>query len=124
MPVFNVFNYSDHADDDALRDIVCSNPISEIAASCAASNPVLTFPRIRNNSAYEMDVDSIRNTLESMAPTVLGDLAAMHEIRIRPRPYPYDVLRKLEDDYRRWEVERIKKLISSKATIRYRIEVK
>lgn len=124
-----VFNYSDYADD--LRNVICSNPIAEIAANCAASNPVLTFPRIRNNSAYAMDVDSVRRTLESMAPNaVFGDLAALHERQFRPRSreraamsHP-DILRKLEDDYRKWEVERIKKLISSKATIRYRIEVK
>jgi hypothetical protein len=121
-----VFNYSDYTNE--LRDIVCSNPIatSAAAANCAASDPVLTFPRIRNNSAYAMDVDSVRRTLESMAPNVVfGDLAVLQDRQFRPRDrYHADVLRRLKDDYRKWEVERIKKLISSKATIRYRIEVK
>ena len=126
-----VFNYPDYADD--LRNVICSNPIatSAAAANCAASDPVLTFPRIRNNSAYAMDVDSVRNTLESMAPSaVLGDLAVLHERQFRPRSRERadELLRKLqgklEDNYRKWEVERIKRLISSKATIRYIMEVK
>lgn len=124
-----VFNYSDRANE--LRDIVCSNSIAELAARRGISNAVTTFPSTRYNPEYAMNVASVRNTLESMAPNaVLGDLAAPREIHIRPRSreraamsHP-DVLRKLEEDYRKWEVERIKKLISSKATIRYRIEVK
>lgn len=117
-----VFNYSDHS--SPTRHAVCSNPIAEVADNCAASNSVLTFPRIRNNSVYAMDVERMRNTLESMAPNaVLGDLAVLHERQFRPRSHA-EVLRKLEDDYRKWEVERIKRLISSKATLRYSIEVK
>lgn len=124
MPVFNYPDYYVNS----IRNAVCSNPIAELAANCAASDPVLTFPRIRNNSAYAMDVDSIRNTLESMAPNaVLGDFASELDRPIR-RMSRADALRKLqgrlEDNYRKWEVERIKRLISSKATIRYRIEVK
>lgn len=116
-----VFNYSDYANE--LRDIVCSNPIAEVASNCAASNSVPTFPRIRNNSAYAMDVDSVRNTLESMAPNAV-DLAILRDIQSRAAMSHADVLRKLEADYRKWEVERIKRLISSKATLRYSIEVK
>lgn len=126
-----VFNYPDYADD--LRNVICSNPIatSVAAANCAASNSAPTFPRIRNNSAYAMDAASIRNTLESMAPNaVFGDLAVLRDRQFIPRSRERaaELLRnlqgKLEDDYRKWEVERIKRLISSKATIRYRIEVK
>jgi hypothetical protein len=124
-----VFNYSDRANE--LRDIICSNPIAELAARRGISNAVTTFPSIRYNPDYAMNVASVRNTLESMAPNaVLGDLAVLHERQFRPRSresaaisHP-DVLRKLEEDYRKWEVERIKRLISSKATIRYSIEVK
>jgi hypothetical protein len=74
-----------------------------------------------------MDVDVVRNTLEGMTQNaVFGDLAVLRERQFRAAAAMShsNVLRKLEDDYRRWEVERIKKLISSKATIRYRIEVK
>lgn len=122
-----VFNYSDYTNE--LRDIVCSNPIitSAAAANCAASDPVLTF---RNNSAYEMDRDSVRNTLESMTPNaVFGDLAVLRDRQFRPRSRERaaELLRnlqgKLEDDYRKWEVIRINKLIRSKA-IRYIVEVK
>jgi hypothetical protein len=197
MPVFNYPDYYINS----LRNAVCSNPIatSAAAANCAASNvdedSPLTFPRIRNNSAYELDADEVRNTLEGMTRNALfGDLAVLrdrqlgptascttcsnpvdsavsnntainaaecisqsdrdlasllemdgarvrdilydmirtrnevlaHDRQYRPRSRMShsDVLSKLEDDYRRWEVERIKKLISSKATIRYRIEVK
>lgn len=129
MPVFNYPDY--HI--NSIRNAVCSNPLatSAAAANCAASDPVLTFPRIRNNSVYAMDADSIRNTLESMAPNaVLGDFSSELDRQFIPRSRERatELLRKmqgkLEDDYRRWEVERIKKLISSKATIRYRIEVK
>lgn len=123
-----VFNYQDYADD--LRNVICSNPIAEVAANCAASNSVLTFPRIRNNSAYAMDVDSVRRTLESMTPNaVFGDLAVLRDRQFIPRSRERaaELLRnlqgKLEDDYRKWEVVRINKLIRSKA-IRYRIEVK
>lgn len=162
------FDYSEY--DRDLRNIVCSNPIlGTVASRCDASNFLderfaqsPTFPRIRNNSAYTMDVDSVCNTLEAIAQNAVGhsavstaecmsrddrinsivsslashnilsditqneafrDLADMQEIHIRPRSHA-EVLRKLEEDYRRWEVKRIKKLISSKATIRYRIEVK
>ena len=136
-----VFNYSDYTNE--LREIICSNPIvnavSTAASSCTASSHLderfsqsPTFPpRIRNNSAYAMDVDSVRRTLESMAPNaVFGDLAVLRDRQFRPRSRERaaELLRnlqgKLEDDYRKWEVERIKKLISSKATIRYRIEIK
>ena len=134
-----VFNYSDYTNE--LRDIVCSNPILDaadaVAARCDTSNidenfsRTPTFPRIRNNSVYAMDVDSMRNTLESMAPNaVFGDLAVLRDRQFIPRSRERaaELLRnlqgKLEDDYRKWEVERIKKLISSKATIRYRIEIK
>lgn len=128
MPVFNYPDYYINS----LRNAVCSNPIATSAAAtnCAASNPVLTFPRIRNNSAYAMDIDSVRNTLESMAPTVFGDLAVLRDRQFIPRSRERadELLRKLqgrlEDNYRKWEVERIKSLISSKATIRYRIEIK
>lgn len=188
-----------------LREVVTANAAaratSTVASRCDASNldenfsRTPTFPRIRNNSAYAMDIDSMRRILESMAPNaVFGDLAALHErqfrprsttshatcsnqvsdsaasnsavstdadmtqedriraiaafwgtdvdyereiladtIRMRnagpgrqfrPRPRPYDVLSKLEEDYRKWELEYIKKLLSGKALIRYRIEVK
>lgn len=187
-----VFNYSDYTNE--LRDIVCSNPIatSAAAANCAASDPVLTFPRIRNNSAYAMDIDEVRNTLEGMTQNaVFGDLAVLRDRQLRSdacsnpianavssnsaigtaecmsredrlnaitsslvahdiiagmtqnavlgdfaseldrpirRMSRADALRKLqcklEDNYRKWEVERIKRLISSKATIRYIMEVK
>ena len=133
MPVFNYPDY--HI--NSIRNAVCSNPIATSAAAsrCAASNvdedSPLTFPRIRNNSVYEMDADSIRNTLESMAPNaVFGDLAVLRDRQFRPRSRERadELLRKmqskLEDNYRKWEVERIKRLISSKATLRYRIEVK
>ena len=128
MPVFNYPDYYVNS----IRNAVCSNPIAtSVAASrCAASNvdedSPLTFPRIRNNSVYAMDADSIRNTLESMAPNaVFGDLAVLRDRYFSPRDrYHADILRRLEDDYRKWEVERIKKLISSKATIRYIVEVK
>lgn len=121
-----VFNYSDYAAD--LRNVICSNPIASLAASrCAASNIDENLSQI---PAYAMDVDRMRNTLESMAPTVFGDLAVLRDRQFIPRSRERaDVLLrklqgKLEDDYRKWEVERIKKLISSKATIRYRIEIK
>ena len=120
------FNYPDYAAD--LRDIICSNPIitGDISASNLderfAHSP--TFPRIRNNSACTMDVDIVRNTLEGMAQNaVCGDLEVLRDRQFIPNAHA-DVLRKLEDDCRRWEVERIKRLISSKATMRYRIEVK
>ena len=129
MPVFNYPDYYVNS----LRNAVCSNPIATdaAAANCAASDSVLTFPRIRNNSVYAMDVERMRNTLESMAPNaVLGDLAVLRDRQFIPRSRERaDVLLrklqgKLEDDYRKWEVERIKRLISSKATLRYSIEVK
>lgn len=129
MPVFNYPDYYVNS----LRNAVCSNPIATdtAAANCAASNSAPTFPRIRNNSAYAMDVDRMRNTLESMAPNaVFGDLAVLRDRQFIPRSRERaeELLRKLqgklEDDYRKWEVERIKKLISSKATIRYIMEVK
>jgi hypothetical protein len=123
MPVFNYPYYLINS----IRNAVCSNPIatSAAAANCAASDPVLTFPRIRNNSAYAMDVDSVRNTLEGMTQNaVFGDLAVLRDIQSRAAMSHADVLRKLEADYRKWEVERIKRLISSKATLRYSIEVK
>lgn len=130
MPVFNYPDYYVNS----LRNAICSNPIatSAAAANCAASNSderfcqTPTFPRIRNNSAYAMDVDSVRNTLEGMTQNaVFGDLAVMRDRHFSPRDrYHADILRRLEDDYRRWEAERIKKLISSTATIRYIIEVK
>ena len=122
-----VFNYSDYSNE--LRDIICSNPIASLAASrCAASNIDENLSQI---PAYAMDVDRMRNTLESMAPNaVFGDLAVLRDRQFIPRSRERaDVLLrklqgKLEDDYRKWEVERIKKLISSKATIRYIMEVK
>lgn len=131
-----VFNYSDYTNE--LREIICSNPIvnavSTAASSCTASSYLderfsqsPTFPpRIRNNSAYAMDVDSVRRTLEGMTSNaVFGDLAVLRDRYFSPRDrYHADILRRLEDDYRKWEVERIKKLISSKATIRYIMEVK
>lgn len=195
MPVFNYPDYYVNS----LRNAVCSNAdMSRCDASNSAehsSQSTLTFPRIRNNSAYELDADEVRNTLEGMTRNaVFGDLAVLrdrqfgptascttcsnpvanavsdntainaaecisqrdrdiasllemdgarvrdilsdmirtrnevlvHDRQYRPRSRMShsDVLSKLEDDYRRWEVERIKKLISSKATIRYRIEVK
>lgn len=127
-----------------LRDTVCSNPIldtpSAVACRCDASNldehfsQSPTFPRIRNNSAYSMDVDSIRNTLEGMTQNaVFGDLAVLRDRQFMSARYNADLLhtlsrdalsRKLEDDYRKRKVERIKKLISSKVTIRYIMEVK
>jgi hypothetical protein len=124
MPVFNYPDY--HI--NSIRNAVCSNPVatSAAAANCAASDPVLTFPRIRNNSAYARDIDEVRNTLEGMTSNaVFGDLAVMRDryFSLRDR-YHADILRRLKDDYRKWEVERIKKLISSKATIRYIMEVK
>ena len=118
------FNYPDYSNE--LRRIICSNPIatSVAAANCAASDP---FPRM----SIRMDADSIRNTLESMAPNaVFGDLAVLRDRQFRPRSRERadELLRKLqgrlEDNYRKWEVERIKRLISSKATIRYILEVK
>lgn len=125
MPVFNYPDYYVNS----LRNAVCSNPIatSTAAANCAASNSAPTFPRM----SIRMDIDSMRNTLESMAPNaVFGDLAVLRDRQFRPRSRERaaELLRKLqgklEDDYRKWEVERIKKLISSKATIRYIMEVK
>lgn len=127
-----------------LRDIICSNPIldtpSAVASRCDASNldehfsQSPTFPRVRNNSAYAMDVDSVRNTLEAMTQNaVFGDLAVLRDRQFRSVRYNADLLhtlsrdalsRKLEDDYRKRKVERIKKLISSKVTIRYIMEVK
>lgn len=197
-----VFDYSEY--DRDLRNIVFSNPIldatSAVASRCTVSNFLderfsqsPTFPRICNNSAYAMDVDSVSNTLESMTQNaVCGDLAVMqdrqfrpttihttcsnsvadsaasdsavstdedmtqedriraiaafwgtdveserniladtirrrnagHGRQFRPRPRVHEVLSKLEEDYRRWELEHIKKLLSSKATIRYIVEVK
>lgn len=121
------FNYPDYADD--LRNVICSNPI--ITGDISASNlderfyQTPTFPRIRNNSAYTMDVDIVRNTLECMTQNaVFGDLAVLHERQSRSAMSHAEVLRKLEEDYRRFELERIKKLLSSKATIRYILEVK
>ena len=119
-----VFNYSDYTNE--LRDIICSNHINPIiansaaAANCADSSQIPTFPRM----SIRMDADSIRNALEGMTQNaVFGDLAVLRDRSPRDR-YHADILRRLEDDYRRWEVERIKKLISSKATIRYIVEVK
>ena len=123
-----VFNYSDYAND--RRNVICSNPIAEIVASCTASNSAPTFPRIRNNSAYAMDIDSVRNTLESMAPNaVFGDLAGLRDIQTRSAMSHAanaiaTMLHNKKENRRRWELERIKRLLSSKATIRYRIEVK
>lgn len=187
MPVFNYSDYSNY-----LSDIVCSNPIAEVAANCAASNSVPTFPRIRNNSAYELDADEVRNTLEGMTRNaVFGDLAVLRDRQFGPtascttcsnpvanavsnntaisescrmtqeeriraiaafsemdvdavredladtirrrnagpgrqfRPRTCaNVLSRVEEDYRKWELDYIKKLRSNKATIRYRIEVK
>lgn len=136
MPVFNYPDYYVNS----IRNAVCSNPIATAApvSRCTASSYLddrfsqsPTFPRIRNNSAYAMDVDSVRRTLESMAPNaVFGDLTVLRDRQFIPRSRERaaELLRKiqgkLEDDYRKWEVERIKKLISSKATIRYIMEVK
>jgi hypothetical protein len=126
-----VFNYSDYAED--LRNIICSNPI---ATSVAASrcNAINAAARMSQNdrisdisSCFEMDVDSMRNTLESMTPNaVFGDLAVLRDRQFIPRSRERteELLRKLKDDYRRWELARIKILLSSKATIRYSIEVK
>lgn len=127
------FNYPDYANE--IRNIICSNPIAVAVASasrCDASNSdehfsqSPTFPRIRNNSAYAMDVDSVRNILEGMTQNaVFGDLAVLRDRHFSPRSrYHADVLRNLDDCYSRLEAERLKKLISSKATIRYSIEVK
>lgn len=123
IPLPSVRNVDDFA--AGMREIVCSAPLrtgntaSNFLDERFSQSP--TFPRIRNNSAYTMDVDSVRNILEGMAQqnTVMRE----PDRQLRPMSRS-DILRKLEDDYRRWEVERIKKLISSKATIRYRIEVK
>lgn len=123
MPVFNYPDY--HI--NSIRNAVCSNPIAEVIDSCDAINATPSFPRIRNNSAYAMDIDIVRNTLEGMAQNAnaaFGDLAVMRDIQSRAAMSHADVLRKLEDDYRKWEVVRINKLIRSKATIRYSIEVK
>lgn len=129
-----VFNYSDYADD--LRNVICSNPIatSATATNCAASNYLderfsrtPTFPRIRNNSAYAMDADSVRRTLESMAPNaVFGDLAVLRDRQFIPRSRERasELLRKLREDDRRFELVRIKALRIYKATIRYIVEVK
>lgn len=171
-----VFDYSEY--DRDLRNIVCSNPILDavptVSSRCNISNFLderfaqsPTFPHIRNNSAYAMDVDSVCNILEGIAQNtissdaavraaecisrddriiniassltshnilegmtqnaVCGDAAVMQDRPIR-RMSRAAFLRKLqgklEEDYRRWEVERIKRLISSKATVRYIIEVK
>lgn len=159
-----------------LRDTIRSSPIavacatSAVASRCTVSNFLderfsqsPTFPRIRNNSAYAMDADSVCNTLEAIAQNAVGhsaastaecmsrddrlnsivsslashnilsgmtqnaacgDLAVTQDRHMRAAMSRSDILRKLEEDYRRWEVERIKKLISSKATIRYIMEVK
>lgn len=119
------FNYPDYPNE--LRDIICSNPIlGTVASRCDASNSdgyfsqSPTFPRVRNNSAYTMDVDSVRNTLEGMTQNAVF----VQDRHMRAVMSRSDILRKLEEDYRRLEVECIKRLISSKATIRYRIEVK
>jgi hypothetical protein len=129
MPVFNYPDY--HI--NSIRNAVCSNPI---ATSVAASrcNAINAAARMSQNdrisdisSCFEMDVDSMRNTLESMTPNaVFGDLAVLRDRQFIPRSRERteELLRKLEDDYRKWEVIRINKLIRSKATIRYRIEVK
>ena len=127
-----VFNYPDHHINSLRNAAICSNPIATdaAAANCADSNPVLTFPRIRNNFAYAMDIDSVRNTLESMAPNaVFGDLAGLRDIQIRSAMSHAanaiaTMLHNKKENRRRWELERIKRLLSSKATIRYRIEVK
>ena len=133
-----VFNYSDYSNNE-LHDIVCSsNPIA-IATSVAAfrGNAINAAARMSQNdrisdisSCFEMDVDRMRNTLESMAPNaVFGDLAVLRDRQFIPRSRERaaELLRnlqgKLEDDYRKWEVVRINKLIRSKA-IRYIVEVK
>lgn len=127
-----------------LRDVVTANAVacatSAVAYRCDASNldahfsQSPTFPRIRNNSAYAMGVDSVRNTLEAMTPNaVFGDLAVLRARQFRSIRYNADLLhtlsrdallRKLKEDDRRSELEQIKLLRSIKATIRYIVAVK
>jgi hypothetical protein len=136
-----VFNYSDYSNE--LRDIVCSSPILEAAsvveARCNAINAAAA--RMSQNdrisdisSCCEMDADSIRNTLESMAPNaVFGDLAVLADRHFGAGMTHADMLRKLsrdsllrklKEDRRREELEQIKILRSIKATIRYSVAVK
>lgn len=127
---------------DRLREVVTANAAacadSAVASICAASNSdehfsqSLTIPRIRNNSAYAMDVDSVRNTLEGMTRhAVFGDLAVLRDRQLSPSIVNAvasfsreSLLRKLKEDCRREELEQIKILRSIKATIRYIVEIK
>lgn len=121
IPIPSVRNVDDFAAE--MREIVCSAPLrtgntaSNFLDERFSQSP--TFPRIRNNSAYTMDVDSVRNVLEGMT----GDAAVMQNRQLRPMSHA-EALRKLDEDCRRAVLQQIKILISSKATIRYRIEVK
>jgi hypothetical protein len=76
--------------------------------------------RIRAIAAFsEMDVDAVR---EDLADTIRRRNAGPGR-QFRPRTCA-NVLSRVEEDYRKWELDYIKKLRSNKATIRYRIEVK
>lgn len=124
MPVFNYPDYYVNS----IRNAVCSNPIatSAAAANCAASNSAPTFPRIRNNSAYAMDIDEVRNTLEGMARNTVfvTQNRWYRHIMSHAANYRRSLFGKMQEDHRRMELGYIKILLSSKATIRYRIEVK
>jgi len=106
-------------------DSVC-NTLEAIAQNAVGHSAASTAECMSRDDRINSIVSSLasHNIISDMTRNaVFDDLADMQEIHIRPRSHA-EVLRKLEEDYRRWEVERIKKLISSKATIRYIVEVK
>lgn len=131
-----VFNYSDYADD--LRNVICSNPIANaVSAASSRCDAINMAARMSQNSRLStiddcivMDVDSVRNTLAGMTrDATLRDLAVALDRQFRPAMSNAansieTLLRNKKEDRRRRELEYIKRLISSKATIRYRIEVK
>lgn len=97
--------------------------MSNQVADSTASNPaVSTAERMSQNysindiaSFLELDVDSVRYILAGVTRNaVTGELSVRHDRHFKSMPH----------DYRKWEVKRIKNLVSSKATIRYIMEVK
>jgi hypothetical protein len=101
----------------------CSNPVANavsnnyaISESCRMTQE----ERIRAIAAFsEMDVDAVR---EDLADTIRRRNAGPGR-QFRPRTCA-NVLSRVEEDYRKWELDYIKKLRSNKATIRYIVEVK
>ena len=125
MPVFNVFNYSDHA--SSTRHAVCSNPIANAVSAAASRCDALNEAE---RMAHHARLRAIANWLteddardaEALSATLDGHLSP--SIVNAAKSIATFLRKKKADRLREEELERIKVLLSSKATIRYRIEVK